>query len=638
MNRIGLLLLALMMGFSQNTLTGKVSDRNGNPLANIIVSAATSGNQMAASDTTAADGIYTLTLASGSWMIVARDGKRIISRRWLNVKTAKRTLNIVSRLHPLRKSKDQLDDLLRGVNEGAVHKKESLNSLSGMASEAKVRSRQMTQRKSSGSLSFLIQPQEEPNREAYDRIVENDFFKAIDRPLSTFSIDVDVASYSNMRRFIMDGRIPPKDAIRTEELINYFNYDYAYSDSEHPFKVHMEFSQTPWNKQTKLVHIGLKGKPIKMENAKPNHLVFLLDVSGSMNYGNKLPLLKKGLKLLVNNMRDEDKVAIVVYAGAAGTVLPMTSGDEKGAILKALDRLSAGGSTAGGAGIKLAYQIAEKHYSKRANNRIILATDGDFNVGTSDTGSLVRLIEKKRESGVYLTVLGFGRGNYNDAMMEKLSNAGNGNYAYIDNLMEAKKVLVNEMGSTLVTIAKDVKIQVEFNPYLVKRYRLIGYENRKMAAQDFDNDQKDAGEIGAGHTVTALYEIEMNDGESDQSSLKYQTANINQTAKKSNEVMTVKLRYKQPDANESTLMTYTLKNTPVRFSQASTNFRFSASVAEFAMLMSGSKYAADANFDHVVATAKKAYGDDEYGYRREFVRLVELAKDLKPKRSKPSND
>lgn len=466
------------------------------------------------------------------------------------------------------------------------------------------------------------------NTEAYNSITENDFKNALLNPLSTFSIDVDAASYSNVRRFITNGQNPPADAVRIEEMINYFNYDYPQPKDEHPFSITTEMSNTPWNSKTKLVHIGLQGKNIDMSEIPTSNLVFLVDVSGSMEATNKLPLLKKSFNLLVDNLRENDRVAIVVYAGAAGLVLPSTSGSDKAKILEALNNLSAGGSTAGGAGIKLAYKVAQENFIKNGNNRIILATDGDFNIGASSDGEMTKLIEEKRKSGVYLTCLGFGMGNYKDSKMETLADKGNGNYAYIDNILEAKKVLVTEMGGTLFTIAKDVKLQLEFNPNKVESYKLIGYENRLLNAEDFNDDTKDAGELGAGHTVTALYEIVLK-GEGIAPSvdpLRYQK--LTELAPKtvpSEELLTVKFRYKKPNEETSKLIVNHLTDHSVSLAKTSNNFRFSAAVAEFGLLLRNSKYKANANYKQVVELAKASKGTDEHGYRAEFIRLVEMS-------------
>lgn len=463
------------------------------------------------------------------------------------------------------------------------------------------------------------------NTEEYDGINENIFHDALRNPLSTFSIDVDAASYSNMRRFLNNGQRPPKDAVRIEELVNYFDYDYAQPKNEHPFNIITEISLAPWNSKHKLVHIGLQGKRIETENLPPSNLVFLIDVSGSMDEPNKLPLLKSSFKMLVNELRPQDHVAIVVYAGAAGLVLEPTSGAEKKKIIDALDRLEAGGSTAGGAGIKLAYAVAHKHFKKEGNNRVILATDGDFNIGESSNAAMEQLIEKEKQGGVFLTLLGFGMGNYKDSKMKTLSMKGNGNYAYIDNITEAKKVLVNEFGGTLFTIAKDVKLQVEFNPAKVKAYRLIGYENRLLKNEDFNNDKKDAGDLGSGHTVTALYEIIPVGVDSEFFTidpLKYQTTKIDPSATKSKELMTVKFRYKHPESETSKLIVHPMTDNQVTLNQTSDNFRWSASVAAFGMLLRESEYVKSYTYDDVAALAESARGNDKEGYRIEFINMV----------------
>lgn len=469
--------------------------------------------------------------------------------------------------------------------------------------------------------------------EAYDRIEENPFQRASKNPLSTFSIDVDAASYSNVRRFINNGQLPPKDAVRIEELINYFNYEYPQPESDRPFSVSTEISQAPWNPNHRLVHIGLQGKQISTENLPPSNLVFLIDASGSMDDPNKLPLLKSAFRLLVNELRDNDKVSIVVYAGAAGVVLPPTPGNQKDKILDAIEKLQAGGSTAGGEGIQLAYKLAQDNFIKSGNNRVILATDGDFNVGVSSDSELVRLIEQKRGEGVFLTVLGVGTGNLQDAKMEKLADKGNGNYAYIDNILEAKKVLVKEMGGTLLTIAKDVKIQVEFNPAKVQGYRIIGYENRMLQTEDFQDDKKDAGELGAGHAVTALYEIipvgvksnvKLSDGDD---------LNNQKTEKPAvfgnQDLMQVRLRYKAPNQTTSQLLTSPVVDRGLKLEDASTNYKFSAAVATFGMVLRDSQYKGKASFDDVLKLANQSQGEDLDGYRAEFIRLVERSKSLK---------
>ena len=470
------------------------------------------------------------------------------------------------------------------------------------------------------------------NTEDYNHIVENRFLAATQNPLSTFSIDVDEAAYSNIRRFINQGSIPPAGAVRIEEMINYFDYTYPQPQNEDPFSVNTEISECPWSPQHRLVHIGLQGKEIPMQNLPNANLVFLIDVSGSMQDENKLPLVRASLNLLIDKMRPDDKVAIVVYAGNAGLVLPPTSGTHKEAIKKAIDKLEAGGSTAGGEGIKLAYKVATENFIKGGNNRIILATDGDFNVGASSDDDLVRLVEKERQSGIYLSVLGYGMGNYKDNKMQQLADKGNGNHSYIDNINEARKVLVNEFASTLFTIAKDVKLQVEFNPAKVQAYRLIGYENRVMAAEDFNDDKKDAGELGSGHTVTALYEIipvgVKNDFIGNVDSLKYQSAKTTSTTAGGNEIMTIKLRYKKPDEEVSKLIVHPVTDNHLEMAGTSNNFRFSAAVAAFGMLLRNSEYKQNASFEQVISLAKNAKGDDVNGYRSEFINLVKSAGSL----------
>jgi len=476
---------------------------------------------------------------------------------------------------------------------------------------------------------YMVQ---EFNTEGYSAIHENGFLKCTQNPLSTFSIDVDVASYANLRRFLNSGQRPPIDAVRIEEMVNYFNYDYPQPKSEDPFSVITEIATCPWNEDHKLVHIGLQGLKVPTDNLPASNLVFLIDVSGSMQDVNKLPLLKSAFKMLVEEIRPQDRVAIVVYAGAAGLVLPSTSGKNKEKIIEALDRLEAGGSTAGGAGIKLAYETALENFVEKGNNRIILASDGDFNVGASSDAEMERLIEQKREQGVFLTVVGFGMGNYKDNKMEILADKGNGNYAYIDNLQEARKVFVNEFGGTLFTIAKDVKLQIEFNPAKVQAYRLIGYENRRLNDEDFNDDKKDAGELGSGHTVTALYEIIPVGVKSSfiksVDPLKYQKPQVEEITSNSPELMTLKLRYKKPDGNKSSLITNTVMDKGGEWEDASVNFRWSAAVAAYGMLLRESEYAQDANLAMVLDLARNAKGKDEEGYRSEFIRLVESSRFL----------
>ncbi len=474
----------------------------------------------------------------------------------------------------------------------------------------------------------LDSPAPEFNTEAYDRIEDNRFLEASSNPLSTFSIDVDTASYANVRRFLQGGALPPKDAVRIEEMLNYFSYNYPVPSGEGPFSASVEVAQVPWMLEHRLVRIGLKGREVEMEQRPSSNLVFLLDVSGSMQPANKLPLLKEAMRLLVDRLGEGDRVAIVVYAGASGLVLPSTSSDQKEKILAALENLEAGGSTNGGSGIRLAYQTAVSHFITGGINRVILATDGDFNVGTTNQGDLSRLIEDNARSGVFLTVLGFGMGNYKDSTLEKLADRGNGNYAYIDTINEARKVLVDEINSTLVTIAKDVKIQIEFNPLQVSAYRLIGYENRLLRKEDFNDDTKDAGEIGAGHTVTALYEI-VPAGKGLEipgvDPLKYQTPMSTTDVAQSGELLTLKLRYKQPDGQTSQLLEFPVRDGDKAYSQASQDFKFAAAVASFGMILRQSPYQGNGTLDAVLELAEEGKGSDPHGYRGEFLELVKRA-------------
>ncbi|HAI37343.1 MAG TPA: VWA domain-containing protein [Maribacter sp.] len=464
------------------------------------------------------------------------------------------------------------------------------------------------------------------NDENYAKITENQFQNVTINPLSTFSIDVDKAAYSNIRRFINKGQDVPVSAVKIEEMVNYFDYDYAQPKNEHPFSVHTEVAKTPWNVDTKLVRIGLQGKEYLNEDLPASNLTFLIDVSGSMSADNKLPLLKSAFKLLVNQLRDKDRISIVVYAGAAGVVLEPTSGSDKTKIINALNNLEAGGSTAGGQGIELAYQLAEKHFKKNGNNRVILATDGDFNIGLSSDYDMENLIVKKRESGVFLSVLGFGIGNYKDSKLETLADKGNGNHAYIDTMQEAQKVFGKEFGGTLFTIAKDVKLQVEFNPNKVKSYRLLGYENRLLADEDFIDDTKDAGELGSGHKVTALYEI-VEAGvktiyDKDIPKLKY-ASNTNENTFL-DELFTVRIRYKKPDGKKSLELVH-VQN--VDSQEMSEDFQFSAAVALFGQQLRKSKFTNKTTYKDVIVLAEKGRGKDVNGYRAEFIRLVKSAND-----------
>ena len=473
------------------------------------------------------------------------------------------------------------------------------------------------------------------NTESYATIDENVFRAVAQHPLSTFSADVDRASYANVRRFLMEGSRPPKDAVRIEEMINYFPYAHPARRADAPITVSTEVADAPWRAGHRLLRIGLSTPPVDLRNAPAGNLVFLIDVSGSMNGPDRLPLVKRSLRLLVDQLREDDRVALVVYAGAAGLVLPSTRGSDRRTILDAIERLEAGGSTAGGEGLRLAYDVARRNYVRGGNNRVILATDGDFNVGVSSDAEMVRLIEEKRREGTFLTVLGFGRGNLKDSKMEQLADRGNGNYAYIDNLLEARKVLVSEMGGTLLTVAKDVKLQVEFNPSRVRAYRLIGYENRLLVNEDFNDDAKDAGEMGAGHTVTALYEIIPVGVRSDVrvrgvDSLRYRAPAQAPAPARGGELAFVKVRYKLPDGDASRLLEHPVRETGAA---ASADFSFAAAVAGFGMLLRESEHRGTLTLTQVVRLAERSRGTDPEGYRAEFVRLARLFGEMQPQRA-----
>ena len=480
------------------------------------------------------------------------------------------------------------------------------------------------------SKMILSSPPQQRNAETYKEIKENSFVAVAQQPVTTFSADVDRAAYANVRRIIGYGQIPPKDAVRIEEMVNYFDYDYPAPEegSVSPLQVSPELAPAPWNPNHLLLRIGLQAKKIDLAKAPPSNIVFLIDVSGSMDEENKLPLLQSSFKMLLGQLRPDDKVAIVTYANGTKVALPSTSVKDKEKIIKVLDNLYASGGTSGGKGIQLAYEQAQKSFIKNGNNRIILATDGDFNIGINNTTDLEKFIEKQRESGIYMSVLGFGIGNYRDDMAETIADKGNGNYAYIDNITEAKKVLVNELSGTLFAVAKDVKLQLEFNPKYVKEYKLIGYENRMLANEDFTNDKKDAGEIGAGHTVTALYELVPSDGKVAQS-LRYQSQELNEKGK-GNELGFLKIRYKDPKVKDakSVEITEPLVFNKKALKETSADYRFAASVAEFGILLRDNSNKANATYDQVIELAEGAIGKDPEGYRKEFVRLVKSVKML----------
>lgn len=597
---------------AQSTITGKITDEKEVPLQNVTIKLKGT-NKATASDV---NGLYSIQVPNEkATLVFASVG---YESKEIKVK-GKTVINV-----KLKTSVMMLEEVVV-VGYGTQRKMDmtgSVSTLSGIAPGVSISGQQYY------SGSYIDKGLD---REGYDNIKENEFQKVTDHPLSTFSIDVDAASYSNVRRLINEGHLPTPGAVRIEEMINYFSYNYPQPVNDKPFSITTESSPCPWNENHQLVMIGLQGKKIETDKLPPCNLVFLIDVSGSMMQENKLPLVKSSLNLLAEQLRPQDKIAIVVYAGSAGLVLPSTN--DKTKIKEAINSLEAGGSTAGGAGIKLAYQTAQENFLKDGNNRVILCTDGDFNVGASSDDELENLIEQKRSSGVYLTVLGYGTGNYQDSKMQKLADKGNGNHAYIDNISEAKKVLISEFGGTLFTIAKDVKLQVEFNPASVRGYRLIGYENRMLAKEDFNNDKKDAGEMGSNHTVTALYEvIPANAPEDDNEQgtvdpLRYQSKKQRKhSASLANELMFVKVRYKRPDEDSSNLMEVSVKtNSQI----ASNNMRFASAVATFGMVLRNSTFKGGSNYKMIKTLATSGIENSNDTYKKEFLELVKKAEQLK---------
>lgn len=601
-----MILAAVMISFSQSrTITGKVTDEQGQPLAGVSVKV----KGAPAGTITDLKGNYSLTVGQEDKILVFNLAGYVTAERSL---AGKSVINVT-----LKQEFVVAEDMSVAYRNDKKEYSRAVPAAAGMSYESRM---------------YFQRYNNNFNTEGYAPVNENGYRNVRNNPLSTFSIDVDNASYSNIRRFINSGSLPPADAVRIEEMINYFRYDYPEPRGEHPFTVYTELAVCPWNARHHLLMIGLRGKSIDKSSLPPSNLVFLIDVSGSMNDPNKLPLLKSAFGLLVNELRPQDRVAIVVYAGAAGLVLESTPGNRKEAIMHAIDNLEAGGSTAGGAGLRLAYREAEKNFIKGGNNRIILATDGDFNVGESSNGSMERLVEEKRELGVFITVLGFGMGNYKDDKMEIIADKGNGNYSYIDNLQEARRVLVREFGGTLFTIAKDVKFQLEFNPARVDSYRLIGYENRLLNDEDFNDDTKDAGEMGSGHMVTALYEIvPAGSGENIPSvdPLKYQVSRKIQDENFSGELLTIKVRYKLPDGHTSRLLEKPVASRPADISEVSGNLRFAAAVAEFGMILRESEFKGTSTLEGAVSLASSAKGEDEDGYRAEMIRLIRTVKDMR---------
>ncbi|MFC5283473.1 vWA domain-containing protein [Pedobacter alpinus] len=608
-NLFSLLIIALVFSAfktdDSKVMSGYVYDQQQNALAGAMVSAKQQKSNIVSTN---GKGFFKITVSQKEKTLVVS----FVGYQTKEVTASNNELKII-----LAANEQKLEEVV--VVGYGTQRKESLGAIAGVQS-----SKTMQIRGFANNNSYYAQ---DINTESYSAITENGFKSSTTDPLSTFSIDVDAASYSNMRRFIQRGQLPPKDAIRVEEFINYFGYDYPEPKGNDPVSITTDVADAPWNKNHRLVRIGLKAKSIKNENLPASNLVFLIDVSGSMQGPDRLELLKTAMKLLTDQLRPNDKVAIVVYAGAAGLVLPSTGGNQKTKIKEALSNLSAGGSTAGGAGIKLAYETAKNNFIEGGNNRVILASDGDFNVGASSDAEMQRMIEGYRNDGVFLSVLGFGSGNLKDSKMEAIADKGNGNYAYIDGINEAKKVLINEFGGTLFTVAKDVKLQIEFNPAKVEAYRLVGYENRLLNNEDFKDDKKDAGEMGAGHTVTALYEI-IPKGYKDEfvkktDEMKYQQ---NNSIKNSDELLTVKMRYKNPDETKSKELSLSLIDDGKKMEQTTKDFMFVAAVAEFGLLIKDSEFKQNANFDHAIALAKKGKGIDDNGYRAEFIQLVENAK------------
>ena len=607
-------LAAIMIAFTDSrTIIGKVTDNQGQPIPGVIVKVKGNTNSSA----------NIVTDLNGYFKIIVDQKSAVLLFSFIGYKTVEENIGDRSIINV--KMKEDVNALQEMVVVGYGSRRDMASKSASMAAPSAT---------GYGSRGSFQRFNNNFNTEGYTAINENGFKNVKNNPLSTFSIDVDNASYSNIRRFINMGELPPADAVRIEEMINYFKYDYPEPKGEHPFSVYTELAECPWNNKHQLLHVGLKGKSIDKSSLPPSNLVFLIDVSGSMGDPNKLPLLKSAFSLLVNELRPQDKVAIVVYAGAAGLVLESTHGNRKEIILSAIDNLEAGGYTAGGAGLKLAYAEAEKNFVKGGNNRIILATDGDFNVGESSNGGMERLVEDKRELGVFITVLGFGMGNVKDDKMEVIADKGNGNYSYIDNLQEARKVLVREFGGTLFTIAKDVKFQIEFNPVKVASYRLIGYENRLLNDEDFNDYTKDAGEIGAGHNVTALYELVPAGSTEKMPSvdhLKYQQSGSNdyKVNDLSGEYLTIKLRYKKPDGNTSMLFEKPVKGYINKLDDASDNLKFAAAVSEFGMIMRDSEFKGNATLESASILAKSAKGEDEDGCRSELIRLINTVKDMR---------
>lgn len=601
-----------------NTISGTVSDDVGLPLpgVNVVVKNKSTNTQ------TDFEGKFTISAKTGETLVFSYVG---FTSQEVPITAATKTLNIL-----LQPDAAVLDAV---VVTGYTRRNKKVQTSSSVTVVSEEVYQQTPANKNynhlQGKTPGVKVSREEQNNESYSSFIENPFEGASNNPVSTFSIDVDNASYTNIRRFINNGQTVPKDAVRIEEMINFFKYDYPQPKSQHPFTINTEYSDAPWNSNHKLLKIGLQGVEIPTDNLPKSNFVFLVDVSGSMSAANKLPLLKSSMKILLDELRDDDRVSIVYYASNVGVLLEPTKASNKEKIIDVIDKMQARGGTSGGAGLELAYQMAEKNFIKGGNNRIILATDGDFNIGRSSDEEMQKLIEEKRKSGVYLTCLGFGMGNYKDSKMEILANKGNGNYAYIDNIQEANRFLGKEFKGSMFTIAKDVKIQIEFNPKHVQAYRLIGYENRKLRNEDFTNDAIDAGELGSGHTVTALYEIipvgVKSEFYKNDLNLKY-TKNTSNTNEYADELATVKFRYKKPDGKKSVEIVHPISKNPVNFNNVSKDFKFASAVAWFGLKLRDSELVSNKDNTEILKLAREGLSNDKEGYKAEFIRLVESVK------------
>ncbi len=614
---ISLMLISMSACSQGKQITGTITDNNGDELPGVSIAVKNSSRG-------------TISDINGKYSIEVYPKDSILVFSFIGMETKELSFGTATEINVvLREANtsleevvvlDEVDSDIEATAYGITRDKKTV-SVSGYA----------VMEAEQSAASYYYVADNDFNTESYSAVRETGYKDVLNNPLSTFSIDVDNAAYSNVRRFINNGQLPPAGAVRIEEMLNYFTYNYPEPEGEHPFSVITELSDCPWNSKSQLLHVGLQGKNIDKTELPNSNLVFLIDVSGSMYGENRLPLAKTAMKMLLDELRPNDKVSIVVYSGDTRIVLESTPASNKQKIAAAISSVQAGGSTAGGQALRMAYDIAESNFIENGNNRIIMCTDGDFNVGESSNASMEQLVEEKREKGVFITVLGFGMGNYKDDRLEIIANKGNGNYGYIDNIQEARKVLISEFAGTLYTIAKDVKLQIEFNPARVKAYRLIGYENRRLNDEDFNDDTKDAGEMGAGHSVTALYEIIPAGSDMDipgVDPLKYQKNQIRKSIDESAELLTVKARYKQADGDKSVKFDHVVDGDIINISKTSKNFRFAASVAEFGLLIGDSDYKGTASFDNIIKTALASKGKDDEGYRAEFINLVRTAKNL----------